>query len=527
MNNLYLNIDCFKLFKKIKEQKIEVNLILTDPPYNISRKNNFKTIGRNGIDFGKWDWNFDQTKWIKEIYEIVKPGGSVLIFNDWKNMGIISKALEKAGFIIKDLLRWIKKNPMPRNIERRYVTDFEYIVWAVKPGGKWTFNFKKTSDKKYLIPEYKGCVVLSNKIHPTQKNVSVLEELLKIHSNKNEIILDPFAGSGSTLIACLKQERSFIASEINKNYYDLSIERLNKLKTKQNLNKKNIKPIINYVGNKYELMEQLLKLFPKKINNFYDVFSGSGVVLFNVEAKKCFFNDVDGKIVKLNKLLVSKNFEEINSNVLKIIKKFNLKNPKKTEKNDLIKKNFLDFRKFINERKIENDNYYFCLYVYHLYSFNNMIRFNKNNKLNVPIGKTEYTSSFAEKIKIFSKRVKKLKIDWSAKDFEIFLSKIKFFKDDFIYIDPPYLFSQAEYNKNWTSEEEKRLLNLLDSLNEKKVKFAVSNVFENNGHKNLIFQKWAQKYKVHFLNKNYDYSYYHRKNNGKTKEVLVVNYEKQ
>ena len=69
MNNLYLNIDCFKLFKKIKEQKIEVNLILTDPPYNISRKNNFKTIGRNGIDFGKWDWNFDQTKWIKEIYE--------------------------------------------------------------------------------------------------------------------------------------------------------------------------------------------------------------------------------------------------------------------------------------------------------------------------------------------------------------------------------------------------------------------------------------------------------------------------
>lgn len=79
------NCDYKKLLEEMKEQEIKVDCILTDPPYCISRKNNFKTMGRAGIDFGKWDYNFNQTEWIKNCILFLKEGGSIIIFNDWKN----------------------------------------------------------------------------------------------------------------------------------------------------------------------------------------------------------------------------------------------------------------------------------------------------------------------------------------------------------------------------------------------------------------------------------------------------------
>lgn len=124
--------DYKELLEEMKEQKIKVYCILTDPPYCISRKNNFKTMGRAGIDFGKWDYNFNQTEWIKNCIPFLNDGGSIIIFNDWKNISYIVEALEDSGCIVKDLLRWEKLNPMPRNVNPRYVIDFEFAIWAVK-----------------------------------------------------------------------------------------------------------------------------------------------------------------------------------------------------------------------------------------------------------------------------------------------------------------------------------------------------------------------------------------------------------
>ena len=124
------NCDYKKLLEEMKEQEIKVDCILTDPHYCISRKNNFKTMGRAGIDFGKWDYNFNQTEWIKNCILFLKEGGSIIIFNDWKNLSYLVEALESNGCIIKDLLRWEKLNPMPRNVNSRYVIDFECAIWA-------------------------------------------------------------------------------------------------------------------------------------------------------------------------------------------------------------------------------------------------------------------------------------------------------------------------------------------------------------------------------------------------------------
>jgi len=223
--NIY-NIDCSKLISKMIKNKIIVDAIITDPPYNISRNHQlgYSNMGRSGMDYGNWDYGFNQMKWLKNISEIVKPGGTVIIFNNWKNMGDIAKELEKHGFIVKDIIRWIKNNPMPRNIERRYVNDCELAIWAVKEGSPWTFNKPKLNP--YLRPEFKTGVGIGNRIHPTQKNLTLIEKIIEIHTKEGDIIFDPFLGSGTTAVAALNYKRRIVGSEIDEKYYKKAIERI-------------------------------------------------------------------------------------------------------------------------------------------------------------------------------------------------------------------------------------------------------------------------------------------------------------
>ena len=224
MIKLY-NDDCIKKFATMPRN--EVDAIITDPPYNISRDNNFKTMNRAGIDFGEWDKDFDLVDWIKYCEPVLKKGGNIVIFNSWKNMSYIVDELEKNNFEVKDLIRWEKTNPMPRNRDRRFITDYEVAVWAVKKGGKWTFNrLSETYERPEIV-----CGVTSKKEkidggHPTQKPVEVMEWLIKRLSNENDIILDPFMGSGSTGVACKNTNRRFIGIELNKDYYNIAMKRL-------------------------------------------------------------------------------------------------------------------------------------------------------------------------------------------------------------------------------------------------------------------------------------------------------------
>jgi len=158
--------DCIDVMKSISDSSID--MILTDPPYNISRENKFHTMGRAGIDFGKWDKDFDLFSWMDEIPRLLNKNGSVVIFNDWKNIGDIARYGENLGLLIKDMIRWEKSNPMPRNRDRRYVTDFEVAVWLVMPKAKWIFNRQSES---YDRPLFKGSLTPSSEKvgHTTQK----------------------------------------------------------------------------------------------------------------------------------------------------------------------------------------------------------------------------------------------------------------------------------------------------------------------------------------------------------------------
>lgn len=218
--------DCLEILTTMDNES--VSALITDPPYNISRDNNFKTMGRAGIDFGEWDKDFDLTSWIKIASTKIKKGGNIVIFNDWKNMTYITKALEESGFEVKDLIRWEKSNPMPRNRDRRFITDYEVAVWAVKKSGKWTFN---RLDDKYERPLIKcGITPKGEKElgqHPTQKPIFVMKWCIERLTDVGDLILDPFMGSCSTGLACLETGRKFIGIELDEHYYDIAVNRVN------------------------------------------------------------------------------------------------------------------------------------------------------------------------------------------------------------------------------------------------------------------------------------------------------------
>ena len=110
---------------------------------------------------------------------------------------------------------------MPRNIDRRYVQDTEFAVWAVNKNAKWVFN--KPQDTSYLRSCYETSTVSGKEktAHPTQKSLKLMEQIIKIHTNENDLILDPFMGSGSTGVAALKNNRRFIGIELEKEYFSV------------------------------------------------------------------------------------------------------------------------------------------------------------------------------------------------------------------------------------------------------------------------------------------------------------------
>ena len=118
---------------------------------------------------------------------------------------------------------------MPRNIERRYVQDMEFAIWAVKKKAKWVFH--KPENKPYLRGFFSTSLVSgSEKLgHPTQKSLKLMEELIAIHTNQGEIILDPFMGSGSTGDAALRLNRKFIGIELEEEFYKMAKKRLKKI----------------------------------------------------------------------------------------------------------------------------------------------------------------------------------------------------------------------------------------------------------------------------------------------------------
>jgi DNA adenine methylase len=290
-----------------------------------------------------------------------------------------------------------------------------------------------------------------------------------------------------------------------------------------------------YVGDKYKLMKQLINLFPKEINNFYEPFVGGGTVFLNVEAKKYFLNDINKHLINIQKFLIasSKNSEKFFKDAEKIIHKYKLSHSyKKDIVPDSLKKKFKKtyYAKFNKEGydklRMNVNNYQkndpLILYILLIYGFNRMLRFNGEGKFNLPVGNVDFNKNVVNALNDYFDFVHDKKIFITSKDFKKFFSDKKYSKNDFVYLDPPYLISASEYNKLWNQESEVNLLKIIDVLDKKGVKFALSNVTHYNESKNDLLLEWMKKYKVHEIESNY--INYHNNSKKMIKEILITNY---
>jgi len=177
-------------------------------------------------NYGEWDSEFTMEKlelFIKHFYRVLRPSGTCIIFFDLWKITNLKAMLETEKFKQIRLVEWIKTNPQPINSSVNYLTNCREIALLGIKKSKPTFNSKY--DKGiYHHPIQSG----KNRFHPTQKSLPLFEELIKKHSNEDNLVLDPFAGSATTAIAAQNTGRSFIGCELNEKYYKKSINRINK-----------------------------------------------------------------------------------------------------------------------------------------------------------------------------------------------------------------------------------------------------------------------------------------------------------
>lgn len=222
-----VNQDCIEGMKKIADNTID--LVVADPPYVISRETNFHTMGRSGstMDFGEWDKGFKMEHFIRELPRICRDNANIVIFNDWKKLESLRSTMLENNIAVKRCLVLNKTNPAPFNRDRLFVNDVEFALWGVynsknKPT-KWIFNRQDKYEKCVI-----NTTVQSKKYHPTMKDINVIERLVLTLSNSGDNILDPFSGSGTTAIACINNSRNFIGFELDKDYYNISLDRIEK-----------------------------------------------------------------------------------------------------------------------------------------------------------------------------------------------------------------------------------------------------------------------------------------------------------
>lgn len=301
---------------------------------------------------------------------------------------------------------------------------------------------------------------------------------------------------------------------------------------------------LNYTGGKFKLLPQILPLFPKNINTFVDLFCGGCNVGINIDCESVIYNDLDENLLYLYNSFKNLDKQSVFEWIYEIINTYGLslvsdkgydyyKCDSSKGLGSYNKESFLRLRADFNEKKKKGNYdyyYYVMLYVIIVYAFNNQIRFNSNGEFNLPVGKRDFNKKMQQKLSDFIDKIKEQNCKFTCLDFREFdIDTLK--NNDFVYVDPPYLITCATYNEQggWSETDEKDLLQFLDSLNEKGLRFALSNVLRSKGKENTILIEWLDKnkdkYRAVSLNYSYSNSNYQTKDKtSNSEEVLIINY---
>jgi len=234
-----------------------VDLILTDPPYNASKGGVNLPDNKTGGAYYKvneeWD-KFDKysdyleftKKWIKESDRVLSEMGTIMVCCSYHNVGEVIMALKELEYKPLNIITWRKPNAMPNITKRMLTHSTEFIVWFAK-GKNWTFNYDKMKKYNYGkqlrdvwdFPSCQGPERIKGEegraAHPTQKPSKLFKRLIEMASKENQVILDPFIGTGTTAIVAEELGRKWIGIDNNPAYIKIANERIKKIRCQKKI----------------------------------------------------------------------------------------------------------------------------------------------------------------------------------------------------------------------------------------------------------------------------------------------------
>tara|TARA_B100000963_G_scaffold359177_1_gene385719 strand:+ start:3072 stop:3878 length:807 start_codon:yes stop_codon:yes gene_type:complete len=226
------NGDCLKELKKIKDGSVDQ--IYADPPYNLSGKTHQTVQSGKPVTLNKGDWDviddIDEfnLNWVSECIRVLSDNGTIWISGTLHNHPSIGTILKKLGlWIINDVV-WYKRNAPPLLSGNRLAPSVE-LIWVASKSKKYFFNYelgKILNDGKQMRNLWEINAQRHLTKHPTEKPENLIERIILLGSKKDQVILDPFMGSGTTGVVAKRLSRKFIGIELDKEYFDISKERI-------------------------------------------------------------------------------------------------------------------------------------------------------------------------------------------------------------------------------------------------------------------------------------------------------------
>lgn len=240
-SKLYLG-DSLKVMEELADNSVDC--IITDPPYNLGlfmhkRNTNLVKMRDNQFAYAGWD-NLKYEDWLKcmndflyQSNRVLKKRGTLIIFMSIIKVESVLQVAEKHGFYYKTTGIWHKTNPMPRNMNLQFVISNECWMYFINEGTSGTFNSEGKVHTDFLESSVTPMSEKKFGKHPTQKPIKIIKELINRVTNENDVVLDPFMGSGTTCVASAMLNRKYIGIDINKEYYNIAKERINSLEVKK------------------------------------------------------------------------------------------------------------------------------------------------------------------------------------------------------------------------------------------------------------------------------------------------------
>jgi len=240
-----LDGDCIEAMRS--NPTASVDMVFADPPYNLQLGGDLARPDGSHVDAVTNDWDkFDSfgtydrftRAWLTEARRVLKPNGSLWVIGSYHNIFRVGAILQDMGFWILNDIVWRKSNPMPNFKGTRFTNAHETLIWcSMGEEAKYTFNYRamKTLNDElqmrsdWVLPICNGSERLKkggSKVHPTQKPESLLYRVMLATTNKGDVVLDPFFGTGTTGAVAKRLGREWIGCERESNYREAAIERI-------------------------------------------------------------------------------------------------------------------------------------------------------------------------------------------------------------------------------------------------------------------------------------------------------------